>query len=141
MKRQLIAASLAVAAGSAAANAPFDFQLQFGSEEYVHGVDAAAMTFARVTPGERITSRDAIYLAANVDGIAPNDVQGTIEPYGPSRISLWEVQRGSPEGIAYRQYHETYPADTDWDRIAREWRGESDRRDLTAAVHDDDNRS
>jgi hypothetical protein len=141
MKRQLIAASLAVAAGSAAANAPFDFQLQFGSEEYVHGIDAGAMTFAPVTPGDRGTSRDAVFLAADVDGIAPNAVQGMIEPSGPSRISLWEVHRGSPEGIAYRQYHERYPADTDWDRIAREWRGDIEQRGLAAEVHDDDRRS
>ena len=80
-------------------------------------------------------------LAANVDGIAPNDFHGTIELSGPSRISLWEVQRDSREGIAYRQYHEAYPADTDWDRVAREWRGINQQQDLAAEINDDDNRS
>jgi hypothetical protein len=61
-------------------------------------------------------------LAANVDGIAPNRFAGTVVPSGLTRISLYEIQRGSPEGIAYRDYHERYPADTDWDRLAREFR-------------------
>jgi hypothetical protein len=130
-----------LAAGTAAANAPFDFQLQFGSEEYVHGTDAAAMTFAPVTGTDTLSSRDSLYLAANVDGIAPDDFTGVIEPYGPSRISLWEVQRDSPEGIAYRQYHEQYPVGTDWDRVAREWRADRMERMMASGIVTDDSRS
>ena len=122
MKRSIIAALLTIAAGSAAANNPFDFQLQFGAEEYVHGADAAHITFAPVERSDFSPSGFAWTLDANVDGIAMNDFEGTIVKSGPSRISLYEVHRDSPEGIAYSDYHERYPTNTDWDRIAREYR-------------------
>ncbi|MDJ0738609.1 MAG: hypothetical protein QNJ91_02770 [Gammaproteobacteria bacterium] len=141
MKRTIIATLFAIAAGSASANAPFDFQLQFGSEEYVHGADAASITFAPVAPSNTVDSRTALYAAANVDSINLNDFVGTIEPFGPTRISLWEVQRDSPEGIAYRDYHEQYPADTDWDRVAREWRENRINEGLAADVRGNDGRS
>ena len=119
MKRTIIAALLTVAAGSAAANNPFEFQKQIGAEEYVHGADAAHITFAPVERSAFVPSGFAWTLDANVDGIAMNDFEGVIVKSGPSRISLYEVHRDSPEGIAYRDYHERYPAGTDWDRIAR----------------------
>ena len=141
MKRSIIAALLTVAAGSAAANNPFDFQLQFGSEEYVHGADAVHMTFAPVERSDFVPGVFALTLNANVDGIAMNDFEGTILKSGPSRISLYEVYRGSPEGTAYRDYHESYPADTDWDHVAREYRESQIDRGLASDISDEDNRS
>jgi hypothetical protein len=141
MKRSIIAALLTVTAGSALANNPFDFQRQFGSEEYVHGADAAHMTFAPVERSDFVPSGFAWTLNANVDGIAMNDFQGTIIKSGPSRISLYEVYRGSSEGTAYRDYHERYPADTDWDRIAREYRESQMDKGLVSGINADDNRS
>jgi hypothetical protein len=65
---------------------------------------------------------------ANVDGIAANDFRGRIVESGPSRISLYEIQRDSPEGIAYSDYHERFPVDTDWEAVAREFhQGQSNR--------------
>ena len=141
MKRSIIAALLTVTAGSALANNPFDFQRQFGSEEYVHGADAAHMTFSPVERSDFVPSGFAWTLNANVDGIAMNDFRGTIIKSGPSRISLYEVYRGSSEGTAYRDYHERYPADTDWDRIAREYRKSQMDKGLVSGANADDNRS
>ena len=140
MKRSIIAAMLITVAGSAAANNPFDFQKQFGSEEYVHGADAAHITFAPVERSNLVPSGFAWTLDANVDGIALNDFRGTIVKSGPSRISLYEVYRDSPEGIGYSDYHERYPADTDWDRVAREYR-ESQMDKVASEIAGADDRS
>lgn len=120
--KSIAIAGLLAAAASAATAQPFDFQRQTGSSEYVAGADTAQMSFAPVVPRDFVPSLTRWMLTANVDGIAPNRFEGTIFPSGPTRVSLYEVQRGSPEGIAYRDYHERYPAGTDWDRIAREFR-------------------
>lgn len=80
------------------------------------------MRFAPVSANPDAPSLTALILAANLDGIAPNPFAGTIVPSGPSRISLYEIQRGSPEGSAYRDYHERYAAGTDRERIAGEFR-------------------
>ena len=141
MKRTIIAALFTLAAGSAAANNPFDFQLQFGSEEYVHGADAAHMNFAPVERPHFTPSGFAWTQNADVDGIAMNDYRGTIIKSGPSRISLYEVYRGSPEGTAYRGYHERYPADTDWDRIAHEYRESQMDKGLASQADGQDSHS
>lgn len=140
MKRSIIAALFTLAAGTAAANSPFDFQLQFGSEEYVHGADAAHISFAPVQRSNPGPTDFAWLLDANVDGIAMNDFEGTIVKSGPSRISLYEVHRDSPEGIAYSDYHERYPAETDWDRVAREYR-ESQMEKVASEIDSADGRS
>ncbi|MCB1773938.1 MAG: hypothetical protein KDI88_10000 [Gammaproteobacteria bacterium] len=121
MKRTLIAAILAATAGTVGAQS-FQFQQQFGSEEYVAGHDAAGMTFAPVETSNRIASLTRWMLDANVDGIAPNAHDGIIIETGPTRISLYEFVRDSPEGIAYADYHDRYPAGTDWDRVAQVFR-------------------
>jgi len=120
MKHLLIASIFAVATTTAAAQ-PFDFQRQIGSTEYVPGVDTAHMTFAMVEPDHQRPSLAGLMLDANVDGIGGNDFSGEIIKSGPTRISLYEVQRGSPEGSAYRGYHDRFPADTDWATVAREY--------------------
>lgn len=141
MKRSIIAALLTLAAGSAAANNPFDFQRQIAAEEYVHGYDARHLTFAPVEPSGTIASLTRWTLDANVDGIALNPYQGELIKSGPSRISLYEVQRDSPEGIAYRDYHDRYPVGTDWERVAREFRESQMHKGLASEMHDGDGRS
>ncbi|MGB5451607.1 MAG: hypothetical protein WBM58_01635 [Sedimenticolaceae bacterium] len=121
MKHLIIAGMLALSTSAVSAQ-PFDYELQIGSTEYDYRVGTEGMTFATVTPSDGMSSLSALMLSANVDGIAPNDFRGTIVKSGPSRISLYEIQRGSPEGIAYRGYHERYAPDTDWDAVAREFR-------------------
>jgi hypothetical protein len=113
MKKTLIAALL-VTSTSAFANSPFAFQQQFGSEEYVPGYDAADMAFAPVVGGGVEPSYFRLMVQANVDHIAGNAFEGEIVRSGPTRISLYEVFRDSPEGTAYRSYHERYAADHDW---------------------------
>ena len=121
MKRTIIAAILAATATTVGAQS-FQFQQQFGSEEYVPGYDAAGLTFAPVEKSGRVASLTTWTLEANVDGIAPNDHDGIIIETGPTQISLYEFVRDSPEGIAYADYHNRYPVGTDWDRVAREFR-------------------
>ena len=140
MKRTITAILVAMAAGTAAAQS-FDFQLQFGSEEYVPGHDAAHMTFAPVERSPIEPSVFAVYRESNVDGIALNQYSGEIVKSGPSRISLYEVMRDSPEGVAYSDYHARYPADTDWDRVAREYRDSQRNNGLASGIESDPNRS
>lgn len=139
MKTALIAGLVAIASSTALAQ-PFDFQRQIGSEEYVLGDDAAHITFAPVARSNTVSSLSAVIFGANVDGIADNEFRGTIIESGPSRISLYEVMRDSPEGIAYAGYHARYAAGTDWDRVAREWRTAQTGGEMAAdaAMHDGD---
>ncbi|MCP5312170.1 MAG: hypothetical protein H6955_01350 [Chromatiaceae bacterium] len=116
MKRTLIASLLAIATGSAIAQ-PFDFQRQFGSSEYVPGADTAHLRFEPVVESGTASSLSALMLASDVDGIAPNRFVGDIVASGPTRISLYEVQRGSPEATAYRAYYERFPT-SGWSTIA-----------------------
>lgn len=138
MKRSIAAILITLAAGTAAAGNAHDFERQFGSEEYVHSYDAQGMTFAQVTPSNFVPSIEAILLDANVEGIAPNDFHGTIVKSGPTRISLYEVQRGSPEASGYEGYYAKFSADTDWDLVARENR---ENANVASKVPNSDSRS
>lgn len=140
MKSTLSTLVLVLAAGTAAAQ-PFDFQRQFGSTEYVYDADTRHMTFAPVQPSGIVPSLHAVMLAADVDGIAPYHHVGDIVPSGPTRISLYEVQRGSPEAAAYADYYARYPADTDWDRLAREFRAGSTDGGIASEAGTSDDRS
>ena len=140
MKRTIAAILVATAAGAAAAQ-PFDFQRQFASEEYVPGFDARHISFAPVARSNLEPSEFALIRSANVDGIALNDFSGEIVKYGPSRISLYEVMRDSPEGVAYRDYHERFPADTDWAKVARDYREQRTHDGLASEIDTDTNRS
>jgi hypothetical protein len=132
MKLTLIAALIATATAATSAGAlTFDYQAAFPSEEYIAGYDVRNMTFAPVVADGRPSSRETLYLAANVDGIAPNDFRGVIVETGPTEISLYEVYRGSPEGGAYAGYHERFPVGTDWAQVQRDFR--QDRMDNIAA--------
>lgn len=123
VKQSIIAAAVALSAGTALAQ-PFDFQRQFNSDEYVWDHGSRHIDFAPVTPSGLVTSHQRLFQEANVDGIALNDFAGQTVPSGPTRISLYEVYRDSPEGIAYRDYHERFPADTDWAAVARAYRAD-----------------
>lgn len=101
---------------------PFEFETRIGSTEYDPFADTAHLVFDVVDGGTQVSSLERWMIDANVDGVAPNDFQGEIVKSGPSRISLYEIFRDSPEGTAYRDYHERYPVSTDWDSIARDYR-------------------
>lgn len=121
--KQLIIAGIFAASSAAAVAEPFEFQKQFGGPEnnmYEEGTEG--MSFAPVVESGIVPSLTVWMQDANVDGIALNDYRGSIIETGPSRISLYEIQRDSPEGIAYSDYHERYAADTDWDAVARDFR-------------------
>ncbi|MCB1788661.1 MAG: hypothetical protein KDJ27_19855 [Gammaproteobacteria bacterium] len=140
MKTTLSAIIFALAAGSAVAQ-PFDFQRQFGSSEYVPGADAEGMVFAEVVPSSAVPTLTATMLAANVDGIAPNRFIGQIEESGPVRISLYEIQRGSPEATAYSDYYARYPADTDWERLSAEFRASRTNNGIASQANHGGDRS
>ena len=140
MKTIITAAIFAISASTAVAQ-PFDFQRQIGSTEYVYDEDTAHLRFATVTPGHEPSSHAELMLSANVDGIAPNIFNGDIVRSGPTRISLYEVMRDSPEGIADRLYHDRYPAKTDWDRLAREYREQQLDKELASRAATDADRS
>lgn len=120
--KKLLVASLLAGASAVATATPFDFQRQVGSTEYVAGYDTAGMQFVHPGRDSQATSLDRWMLAANVDGIAGNRFAGGIEKSGPTRISLYEFMRGSPEAGANRDYYARFPGDTDWSRIAVEYR-------------------
>jgi len=133
MKHLLIAGIFAVSTSAALAE-PFEFQKRFGGPEYDPYESTEGMSFAPVAKSGKTSSLSAWMLAADVEGVAPNDYRGTIIESGPSRISLYEIQRDSPEGIAYSDYHERYAANTDWDAIAREFRQERLNRGLASGA-------
>jgi len=140
MKNIITAAIFAITASTAVAQ-PIDFQRQIGSTEYVFDEDTAHLQFAAVTPSEEKSSHAELMLSANVDGIAPNAFTGDIVRSGPTRISLYEVMRGSPEGIANRLYHDRYPSNTDWDRLAQQYRGQQLEKELASQAAVDADRS
>lgn len=121
MKHLIIAGIFAVSTSAAIAE-PFEFQKRFGGPEYDFYESTEGMTFAPVVKSGKVSSLTAWMLEADVEGVALNDFRGTIIESGPSRISLYEIQRDSPEGIAYSDYYERYAEDTDWDAVAREFR-------------------
>lgn len=108
MKHLIIAGIFAVSTGAAVAE-PFEFQKQWGGPENDLYESTEGMSFAPVAKSGETPSLTVWMQEANVDGIALNDFRGEIIESGPSRISLYEIQRGSPEGIAYSDYHERYP--------------------------------
>ena len=140
MKTIITAAIFAITASTAIAQ-PFDFQRQFGSTEYVYDEDSAHLHFAAVTPSREKSSHAELMLSANVDGIAPHAFNGDVVRSGPTRISLYEVMRGSPEGIADRRYHDRHPSNTDWDRLAREYREQRLEKELASQAAVDADRS
>ncbi len=121
MKKSIIAGILALSTTAAIAQ-PFEFQQRIGSQEYDPYSETRGMSFAPVTKTGRASAYEVLIQSANVDGIAFNDFEGEIIKSGPTRISLYEVLRDSSEGIAYSDYHERFPEDTDWDAVAYDYR-------------------
>ena len=122
MKKEIVAGVLLVASGVVGA-APFEYQKQIGSSELDPSIwEGGAMTFSAVLPSSTKSSLEVLYVTNNINGAGEFPFNGEVVPSGPSRISLYEVQRGSPEATGYRDYYERFPVGTDWARIAREWR-------------------
>ncbi|MEZ5585509.1 MAG: hypothetical protein R3E46_00415 [Sedimenticolaceae bacterium] len=131
MKQLFIAGVLAIATSAAVAQ-PFEFQRQFGSTEYVPGADTEHLTFAPVVASGMAPSLTVLMRVSNVDSIAPNHFDGTIIKTGPTRISLYEVQRGSPEATGFQDYFARHSANTDWVAVARAYREQSRNGALAA---------
>lgn len=118
MKHFALLNAITLSCGVALA-APHDYQLQIGSSELDPSIwEGAEPTWQAVERSRRMDSRSALYRSANVDGDQPFHFVGRIVPSGPTRVPLYEVYRDSPEGTAYRDYFERFPADTDWKAIA-----------------------
>ncbi|WP_078117990.1 hypothetical protein [Thiosocius teredinicola] len=135
--KTLITAGLFALATTTAFAQPFAYQQQIGSTEYVPFADTEHLTFAPVEKSDFTPSLNRLIVEANVDGAAPNDFRGTIIKSGPSRISLYEIQRGSPEATANSGYYAQFPADTDWDRVARDYREQQKLEDVASQPHGD----
>lgn len=135
MKKLIIAGILAVSTTAAVAQ-PFEFQERIGSQEYDLYSDTRGMSFAPVAKTGRGSSYEALIQSASVDSIAFHDFKGEIIESGPTRISLYEVLRGSSEGIAYQDYHERYPENTDWDAVASDYRQQQELA-TASSVNDD----
>ena len=133
MKTVIIAGIVALASTAATAGSS-DFLSHIGGPEYNFADGTEGMTFAQVEKSHSVASLSRLMVESNVDGIALNDFRGTIDTYGPSRISLYEVVRESPEGISYRDYHERFAADTDWAQVARDYRANKHNEGIAADV-------
>ena len=132
--KSIVIAGLLAASTTIATAQPFEFQARIGSTEYDYIADTAHLGFPAVAESNRVSSLERWMLSANVDGIAPHAFEGEIVKSGPSRISLYEIMRGSSEGIAHRDYHERYPVGTDWDAIAREYRDNQRAKGIAAEL-------
>ena len=132
--KNLIIAGLVAFASNAALAEPFEFQKRIGGPEYDFSDGTEHMSFAPVVASGSTPSLTGWMQEANVDGIAANDFRGRVIESGPSRISLYEIQRDSPEGIAYSDYHERYAVDTDWDAVAREFRQDRINRGMASGA-------
>lgn len=125
MQRIVISAFLALSAGLAAA-APQDFELQIGTSELDPSIwEGPEFQVRNFQPSHFVPSVIALYEEAKIDGAGLNEFEGSITPSGPTRISLYEVYRGSPEGIAYADYHQQYRIDANWEAIAQDYRDEA----------------
>ena len=122
MQRLMIASAIALAANLVQAE-PFAFEKQLGNPELDPTLGAPKIDFPPVTPSRFTPSIDVLaHGNPDLDMDAGIRFTGTIVPSGPTRISLYEVYRRNPDGVAYRDYYEAYPADTDWEAIARDHR-------------------
>lgn len=118
MKNITIATALALSSSLALA-APHDYQVQVGSSELDPSIwEGPELPVRAFKPDLRPTYYEQ--LSAALD--PPFTRVGSIEPTGPTRISLYEMQRGSPEATAYGDYYEQFPADTDWGKVAQEFK-------------------
>ena len=133
MKTLILAGVFAVASTAATAGSS-DFLSHIGGPEYNFQDGTEGMAFAQVEKSGQVPSLTRLVLESNVDGIALNDFQGEIMESGPSRISLYEVVRDSPEGIAYSDYHERYSVDTNWAQVARDFRANQLEGGIAAEV-------
>ncbi|MDJ0740071.1 MAG: hypothetical protein QNJ91_10155 [Gammaproteobacteria bacterium] len=122
MKTQIIAAIVAIGSQAALAE-PFAFQKAVGSSELDPSIwEGPGEVVQRGEPREFVDALEAVYKATNLDGRQPFEFVGTITPSGPTRISLYEAYRDTPEGTAYQDYYAQFPADTDWAAVAQEFK-------------------
>jgi hypothetical protein len=122
MKKALLAGLIAMTTGASYA-APHGFQQQIGASELDPSIwDGPVISFTPVTRSDLTPSVDVLYASHNIDGAGDLDFTGSIAPSGPTRISLYEIYRGTSEGVAHQGYYERFPADADWEAIARDYR-------------------
>ena len=112
MKALIIAGVFAISSTTAIAGSS-NFLSHIGGPEYNFAYGSESMTFVPAEKSDAVPSVTRLIIESNVDGIAKNDFQGEITPAGPSRISLYEVVRGSPEGLSYSGYHQRFAAESD----------------------------
>lgn len=118
MKNIAIVTAIALSSSIAIAE-PHAYQQQVGSSELDPSISEGPGSITKREGSSDFTpSLIVFYENVDVDGSAEFAFVGNIEESGPSRISLYEMQRGSPEGTANRDYYERFPAGTDWSAVA-----------------------
>ena len=126
MKQITITALIALSSSLAVA-APHEFQVQIGSSELDPSIwEGPEPVTTSFKPSHFTPSLIALYESVDIDGSKPFPFKGAVEKSGPTRISLYEVYRDTPEGTAYQDYYERFPADTDWAAVARNWEADPD---------------
>lgn len=89
---------------------PHGFQQQIGASELDPSIwEGGRLTVNAPSDHDFTPSVHSLYVSANVDGIAPLDFQGRVEPSGATRISLYEVYRGTSEGTGHASYYDRFP--------------------------------
>lgn len=122
MNKIAIATAIALSSSVALAE-PHDYQLQVGSSELDPSIWDGPGHVSQPQRGRDFKpSLTAFYETVDVEGSAEFAYVGNVQKSGPSRISLYEAQRGSPEATAYHDYYERFPADTDWAAVAKNWK-------------------
>lgn len=124
MKNIAIATAIILSSSVALAE-PHGYQLQVGSSELDPSIWDGPGHAPQPRTGQHFEpSLTAFYEEVDVEGSAAFAYVGSVEKSGPSRISLYEAQRGSPEATAYQDYYDRFPADTDWAAVADNWKSD-----------------
>ena len=124
MKNIAIATAIILSSSVALAE-PHGYQLQVGSSELDPSIwDGPGHAPEPQSGPDFKPSLVSVYEEFNLDGSAPFSRESEVKKSGPSRISLYEAQRGSPEAMAYQDYYDRFPADTDWAAVADNWKSD-----------------
>lgn len=119
MKRYIIASVVLMSSQISLAE-PFDFQKAVGSSELDPSIwEGPGEVVKRGAPSDFKDALTAVYELANLDGRNPFAHEGTIEPSGPTRVSLYEAYRETHLGEPYGDYYAEFPSATDWSRVAQ----------------------
>ena len=119
MNRYIIAGMVLMSSQISLAE-PFAFQKAIGSSELDPSIwEGPSEIVKRGAPSDFKDSLTAVYELADLDGGNPFAHKGTIEPSGPTRVSLYESYRDTHLGEPYGDYYTQFPSATDGSAVAQ----------------------